>query len=358
MDSRRTRVAVVQIVYHPAILVDRRSPLEDPLFTLGVPDALSASGKELPEVFAPRLEALRRRIRETYDAQLLERVRAILTTCRSWKVEIVVFPEYSIPWEILGGVAEAAGEMVVVAGTHTVEPATKKSGIYERLALPPEAMPALGQSVAPVLNRGRLIGLSAKLNPSQHEPQMKAGGIWKGIEMPGGIPGPMGILVCLDFLYRESASYRTLVGETLEGCRFLVIPSLTPAYTLPEFAGKAWEEARRYGRPVLYCDGAEGGGTAIYVDEGRAADLRSFPEHAGLLEAGDEGVVVADVNLGYERPGRSTRYAGAGRWFRLRRRRWFIGQIRRRRFMRGGSKIPGTYWRVMMMKLWKSWPSG
>jgi hypothetical protein len=62
---------------------------------------------------------------------------------------------------------------------------------------------------------------------------------------------------------------------------------------------------------VLYCDGTAGGGTAVYVDEGRPADLKSFPEHAGLLDAGDEGVVVADVDLGYERPGRSTRYAGA-----------------------------------------------
>jgi WD40 repeat protein len=311
MGPRHTRVAVVQIAYHPAILVDRRSPLEDPLFTLGAPDALSASGKELPEAFAPRLEALRRRIRETYDAQLLGRVEAILTACRGWRVEVVVFPEYSIPWEILGGVAEAGGEMVVVAGTHTVEPAARKSGVYERLALPREAMPALGQSVAPVLHRGRLIGLSAKLNASQHEPQMRAGSAWAPVEMPGGIPGPMGILVCLDFLYRESTAHRELVAEAMDRCRFLAVPSLTPAYTMPEFAGKAWEEARRYGRPVLYCDGADGGGTAIYADEGRPADLRSFPEHAGLLDAGDEGVIVADVDLGYERPGRSTRYSGS-----------------------------------------------
>jgi WD40 repeat protein len=291
--------------------VDRRSPLEDPLFALGKPDALSASGKELPEALAPHLEALRRRIRETYDAHLLGRVQAILAACRAWKAEVVVFPEYSIPWEILGGVAEAAGEMVVVAGTHTVEPAAKRSGIYERLALPPEAMPALGLSIAPVLHRGRLLGLSAKLNASQHEPQMKPGDAWAPIEMPGGIPGPMGILVCLDFLYRESTAHRALVAEAMEQCRFLAVPSLTPSYTLPEFAGKAWEEARRYGRPVLYCDGTEGGGTAIYVDEGRPTDLRRFPEHAGLLEAGDEGVIVADVDLGYERPGRSTRYAGS-----------------------------------------------
>lgn len=311
MSAARTRVAVVQLAYHPAILVDRRSPLEDPLFKLGAPDTLTASRQELPEVFAARLDALRRRIRETYDTQLLARVQAILAACHDWQVKIVVFPEYSIPWEILGGVADEAGDMVVVAGTHMVDRAAKKSGVYEQLALPPEAMPTFGQSIAPVLHRGRLIGSSAKLNRSQHESQMKPGTAWTPIAMPDGIPGPMGLLVCLDFLYRESEAPRTLVAEAMEQCRFLAVPSLTPTHSLPGFAGKAWEEARRYGRPVLYCNGATEGGTAIYVDEGQPSDLRDFPKHSGLLDAGDEGVVIADVDLGYERPGRSTRYAGS-----------------------------------------------
>jgi hypothetical protein len=32
------RVAVVQLDYDPAILVNQRSPLEDPLFTRGTPE--------------------------------------------------------------------------------------------------------------------------------------------------------------------------------------------------------------------------------------------------------------------------------------------------------------------------------
>ncbi len=45
-----TRVAVVQLAYHPAALVDRRSPLEDPIFDpKGGPDPL------LPQAVAPQL---------------------------------------------------------------------------------------------------------------------------------------------------------------------------------------------------------------------------------------------------------------------------------------------------------------
>ncbi|WP_437899842.1 pentapeptide repeat-containing protein [Sorangium sp. So ce124] len=306
--STYTRVAVVQLAYHPAIVLDRRSPLEDPLFDpKGASDSLLPSRGEVPEAIKPKLDALRRRIREVYDAQLLARIRAVLSACREYGARIAVLPEYSVPWEILEGVAEAAGDMVVVAGTHTFDRAARRSGVYERLGA--AALPTVGQSVCPVLHGGRLLGLQAKLSPAIPErSSMRPGATWAPVEMPDGFPGPMGVLVCLDFLFREGEPHRKLVVERLGACRFLAVPSLTPHHTLPEFAGKAWEEARRYGRPVLYCDGAEGGGTSVYVDEGQAHDLKRFPDRAGYLDPGDEGVIVADVDLGYERAGRSTRY--------------------------------------------------
>ena len=307
-SAHTTRVAVVQLAYHPAIVADRRSPLEDPLYDPKGRDSLTPERGDIPDLFKEQVSALRRRIRETYDAQLLARIQAVLTSCRAWDARVVVFPEYSIPWEILGGVADAAGDMVVVAGTHTVDRTARKSGIYERLVAP--SLPESGESVCPVLYRGRLLALVPKLNPAIAErSSLRPGKQWEPVPMPDGIPGPMGVLVCLDFLFREGEQHKTLVAERLNECRFLAVPSLTPHYTTPEFAGKAWEEARRYGRPVLYCDSAEGGGTALFVDEGMPYDLRRFPEHGGYLEPGDEGVIVADVNLGFERAGRSTRYA-------------------------------------------------
>ncbi|WP_433935863.1 pentapeptide repeat-containing protein [Sorangium cellulosum] len=306
--STTTRVAVVQLAYHPAIVLDRRSPLEDPLFDPSrASDSLLPSRGEVPEAIKPKLDALRRRIRETYDAQLLAKIRAVLAACREYGARIVVFPEYSIPWEILEGVAEAAGDMVVVAGTHTVDRAARRAGVYERLGA--AALPALGESVCPVLHGGRQLALQAKLSPSIAErSSMRAGETWTPVEMPEGIPGPMGVMVYLDFLLREDEQHRHLVAERLGACRFLAVPSLTPHHVMTEFAGKAWawEEARQYGRPVLYCDGAEGGGTSVLVDEDQEHDLRRFPDRAGYLEAGDEGVIVADVDLGYDRAGGST----------------------------------------------------
>ncbi len=302
-----TRVAVVQLAYHPAILLANRSPLEDPL---GTEDSLRVLD-ELPEKLTERLAALRARIRQTYLGQLRKKLVAVLTQCRSWGVRIVVLPEYSVPWQLLNDVVQASDQMVVVAGTHTVDRESRKSGIYARLGA---SNPTLLSAVCPVLYRGRGLGLQAKLNPAKPEVgQMKPGTSWSPIALPDGLPGPMGALVCLDFLYRESPAHQKLVQPQLDACRFLVVPSLTPTHTLDEFSTKAWEESRRYGRPVLYCDTAgladkEGGGTSIFVDEGHPGDLRNFPEQVGYLDRGEEGVIVADVDLGYVHTGESTRY--------------------------------------------------
>ena len=304
---RFTRVAVVQMAYHPATLLGRRSPLEDPLFELGKTDSLMPESGVVPRELESRLRDLRRRIREAYDDQILKRVQVILTTCRTWNVEIIVFPEYSIPWEILGGIVDSAGPMVVVAGTHSVERDARNSGVYQKLGC--EQLPGLGTAVCPVLHQGRLLTLQPKLNPAQLEVgSMQPGQTWHPVPLPPSIPGPLGVMICLDFLNRKGERHQGLVGPGLKHCRFLAVPSLTPHFTIPEFTSKAWEEAKRYGRPVLYADSASGGGTSVFVDEGDVTDLRLFPERAGYLEPGDEGVIVADIDLGYERPARSTRY--------------------------------------------------
>jgi len=97
-----TRVAVVQLAYHPAIVAGLRSPLEDPLYSPRQSDSLLPSGGQgpMPPALKKQLDALRTRVREAYDAQLLAKIRAVLDACRAWKVRLVVFPEYSIPWEI------------------------------------------------------------------------------------------------------------------------------------------------------------------------------------------------------------------------------------------------------------------
>ena len=178
--------------------------------------------------------------------------------------------------------------------------------IYEDLGV--KDAPAYDMSVSPVLVDGGALELVPKLSRSSRERGMVLGRFWQPVPLPPGLPGPLAVLVCLDFLYRERSVHREVIGPGLDEARLLAVPSLTPFSTTSEFAGKAWEEARRYGRPVIYANGAEEGGTSVFVDEGRSEDHLRFPDCIGRLEAGDEGVVVSDVDLGVYPPGRSTRY--------------------------------------------------
>ncbi len=302
-----TRIAVVQIDYLPAIVADGISLLEDP----GVTGALLPADSKTPEGVRDRMGELRGRIRATYTGQLLRKVEAILDACRVWQTRVVVFPEYSIPWEVLEVMAAIAPDMVVVAGTHMIEFTGRRSGVYDRLGVSAGELPRTGAAVAPVLHGGRIIALSAKFNPAVAvNERIEPGTRWDPVPLPDDIPGPMGVMVCLDFLYRENDGYRTLVAGRLNECRFITVPSLTRSHSVEEFTVGAWKEAKRYGRPVLYANTASGGGTSIFVDEGKRSALTPFPGHVGVLHPGEEGAIVADVNLGLVEVGSSTRFGG------------------------------------------------
>src|SRR5690349_13627697 len=116
MPSRvYTRVAVAQLACHPAIALPDRAPLEDPLFDVARADAMRLEGQPPPEL-EERFRQLRARIARTYCDQLLLKVKAILAQCQAWGVRLIVFPEYSLPWQVLEDVARAGGDLVIVAG--------------------------------------------------------------------------------------------------------------------------------------------------------------------------------------------------------------------------------------------------
>jgi predicted amidohydrolase len=322
VPSRTTRVAVAQLAIHPAAVLDRWSFLDDHRGIHRSPSDPLAYDLPLRETLGDKLSALRTRIRDTYCAQWRAKVEAILASCRAWAVRLLVLPEYSVPWQELDWLAAEASDLVVVAGTHTVAPEAKHNGVYQRLGVPADQV-RYQEALSLVLHAGYALGSQAKLHPATPElVSLKRGARWSPIELPDGLPGPMGVLICLDFLISvggvsptEGASSVLPEANSLRQSRFLAVPSLTPFHSVEEFSHKAWESAERYKRPVLYANVAAvgnsklGGGSSIFVDEDREHDLEHFPLRVGRMGVHDEGVIVADVDLGYVRAhGRSTPY--------------------------------------------------
>jgi predicted amidohydrolase len=260
------------------------------------------------EVLVQPIRALRTRVRETYCAQLLRKVTAILEACRGWGVQLVVFPEYSIPWQILDGVAATGGEMVVVAGTHSVTRAARTDGVYRRLGgVPPPAL----EAVAPVLHHGKLLALTSKMHAARPERgALRESERWSTIALPPdlGLPSPLGVVICLDFLVAPGAEPDKVTRDKLQQARLLAVPSWTPTHTLREFEAAAWVSAARGRTPVLYANVTAHGGSTIYVDKEHGHEAGRFPQQIGRLDAGDEGVVVVDVDLSDQRRGTLTQF--------------------------------------------------
>ena len=287
-SDRYLRVAVVQFDYHPAAVIQARSLLEDPVGAIAetLPLPPTSDANELRR----RRGELRKRIRQYYVQCLEERLRQVLRYLQRWGVRLAVLPEYSVPRDLLNALASETPETQLVAGTHSVTTPDISSGCYSRFAI------ENGQAVAPVLHAGDLSGAQAKLCDSQWEPGLVLGKTWEPVPLAGAGDERIAILICKDYLHRSGETHISLVARKLIDCRFVAVPSLTPAESLRDFTDHAREDAKRYGKTILYANRSSGGGSSIYVDVAERQNLQ-FPDAIPALERDEEGVVVVDVDV-------------------------------------------------------------
>lgn len=293
------RVAAVQLDYHPALLKERRRAISDPAFVFGErPTLLPPNG--LSDRDHGQFAELESRIAGAYLDQLLKRLSTVLRTLDAWNVELVVLPEYSVPWQILKKVASIAPNMVLVAGTHFVEQDTLRTNTYAELGWA-GPRPRVKEAVAPILHGGKLIGLQPKLHAAAGE-DIEVGLRWDTIPLPNRSER-LGVLICLDHLAREDEEFWSIVGSKIGEVNLLVVPSLTPTSSLNEFAARSNVDARRAGRPIIYTNIAASGGANIFIDDKNsdAVSVTSLPPRT-------EGALVADVDLSLTPLGGSTRY--------------------------------------------------
>ncbi|MBV1861530.1 MAG: hypothetical protein KUG77_24135, partial [Nannocystaceae bacterium] len=292
------RLAVVQLHFHPAAVLSGRSLLQDPR---GSEDELLAMPESLPQL-DDDWKSLRKRVAEAYLASFRPKLDAILDACQAWGVNLVVFPEYAIPWQLLQSIARPG--MNIVAGTHSVTSQSRKSGVYGELE-----PPAAGTAVAPVFGGNGLTHLSGKQSPSKEETRggFKPSPQWGPVELEGsvGAAGPLAVMICIDFINRGTEAYRERVSPQLDQAGLIALPTYTPWHSLDNFSEQARTQAFRQKQPVLWANCAAHGGTTIIVDDDPKA-----PSSANLpvLGRGEEGVLVVDVDLGTQRRGRRTKF--------------------------------------------------
>jgi len=144
------RLAVAQISANPAYADELVAHIQEPAFPgdeekIGL---FSIAGIET-------INALRQTIAEQYVLHLNQKLEAIIRVAASCLVELLVFPEYSIPAESLPLCRNLAEELkiAIVAGSHIVTVSSSAREVYKELNLgldqgsPPLAGREVGEKV-------------------------------------------------------------------------------------------------------------------------------------------------------------------------------------------------------------------
>ncbi len=291
------RIAVAQLHYTPSAVISESSLLDQPF---GLED--SEPWCKVPAGLKFRDLLLRRKVlgaqmRELYCEQIAAKLAGIIEHCAKWHCNLLVLPEYSVPPECIARLLETCGSMAVVLGTHYVEPTRTRTTFYQSLGI---TNPKAGHAIALVASGGAIVGSQLKMQQSKWEPDIRLSQEWAPIPLEALGNRPLGILICIDFLNDKADSFARFVQPHLAGDMLLAVPSHTPSGSREEFEQSLRKEAKRYGRPVAYANTASGGGSTVYVED--ANTDKAFPLGIAVLEPGQEGVAIVDIDAERNRP--------------------------------------------------------
>ena len=304
--SKRIRIALAQIAYWPAYYSHERdyllTPTQIPAVNLG----------QLGKV--PLVP-----IKTGYIEILQRKVEAILESCQLNGVDLLVFPEYSIPLELLPCIKDQTlGGMTVVAGSHRVSASPDKQ-MYEKLGF--KTIPQPKTAIAPVFLNGTLLFSQQKLSASSDE--QTAGGFTPGLDwIVGRVHGhSTELFICSDYLELVGAN-GTYVVDLVDKARkskpdlerasaLCVLITCTGKNGLAHYDLITTVAAAGHHQISIVCNDSRGGGTTV-VAPSRSRDPQET-EAIPKLENDDEAVLIADVDMSTGYDGGSARYAAPRR---------------------------------------------
>lgn len=276
------KIAAIQLDYQPVTrtsvggwrLDEPLAPL-DPLADVAPPSFLLDSLKGRDRLLKDVCERTMKETRQTYMANLTEKLREIMTFCYKHKVDLVVFPEYSIPLEAIEALRAFSNSIAVIAGLGYLRRVDIK--VYQDLDIDVAGI-APGNNVAVVLTPKKNL-LIAKKNPAEHEDILPgAGPRIETIQLEKGT-FTVGTGICLDFLQE-----RTMFNQRVPD--MVVIPSLSR--NISEFVN---EPPRNYAR--VFANHSTYGGT--YIGAPGIKGLRFVDERGTIpLNRGLEGIIIVD----------------------------------------------------------------
>lgn len=278
----KLKVAVVQINYRPAFILDSHELIVEPIFS-----SIKEPHTSISLMNFKGSEKISNRLREKYISWLRLKVDAILKKCTELSVDLVVFPEYSIPFQLLKDICIFTKEKMihVVAGTHIVAKTSQE--------LPdgyPDSKKYLKCAMAPIIADGKVLYYTFKniLAAEEHynikKPKEDMGSCFQ----MGAYN--LNVKICIEAI----ADQETL---QINANGILTIPSLSKN-TEPF---KALQTLARYKEiPIVYANGACYGGSVIsgpYTIEGKHWFVDAETKTSIPIPQNCEALVTATIDL-------------------------------------------------------------
>lgn len=295
LPARRIRVAAAQIDYQPAYLGRSFSYLREPAILEETENGLAALAK-----FSD-ISTERSRIKAVWVDHIRRKIESILYFCAVRAVDLVVFPEYSVPLEVLPLCHESANSrrMVIVAGSHTVAGDEESRKVYEKIGLghlnlrPADPNSDIRKSICPIFIPDSAPTVVEKRSKSVWETDMTAGRAASTTSI--GIRGTtfkIAVLLCIDAL--ELGQLAPLYsGENAP--ELFIAPSLSRSTTPFD---NVCQLSLINEVPSIYVNGAATGGSRIFAKSGTATN--NWPaERDGTerLPQDAEAVVIVDIDF-------------------------------------------------------------
>lgn len=245
------------------------------------------------------LQAIHNGIREQYITYISQQLEGVCReTCRIHKPDIIVFPEYSVPYQVLPKLKELSDELevTIVAGTHTVLSAAKEYYIQAGLA-PEIAGCNNGYSISPVLFPGKKSDYQIKHDRSIFEVTMRESkdGFKRFRSVTrNGEQYCFSVIICADALMlNTTGKIDTELSDAADDNFMVVTVACSPR---PEnFHGTANLFALQQ-IPMLICNSSQYGGTGIYLPDTLQERFTNMAGQSSYIKAPDEMVMLLDFS--------------------------------------------------------------
>lgn len=290
------RVALAQIFYKPAIIEKHVDHLAEPgLFLHG---SCTASLLEmLPEEKSVQLQTLHNQIREQYITYINKKLESICKgVCRIYEPDILVFPEYSTPYQCLPRIKELSEQLgiTIVAGTHTVIPAAQE--YYTQAGFDSQvASNYKGCSISPVFFPDKEPDFQVKNDRSIFEITMREsedGFKQFNAVTRSGEPYSFSIIICADALTMSTAGKADIGLTDAEYDNFMVIT--VACSTKPKAFENTANMFALHGIPMLLCNASQYSGSGIFLPETVRERFTNTPGQSSYIQSRDEMLMLLD----------------------------------------------------------------